>query len=335
MSTHWITLFRPLGIALGIFILLNVALALERPELAATHIWLHLHFSEPALSLFAGVLGSALFVPHSFARRRAVRAALVLIFAVFLSLAVDNTAAYYEDLARGRFESDFPAPFSAAVVILLLIELARVLWWQTNDALTPPPAWLFLRSIHVAVAFFLWILAHVLTYGHVDHRRPADAAVIFGAKVYANGTPCVALVDRLETGIELFAKGFVHHLILSGAVDPNGQSEPQVMKRYAVGRGVPESRIIVDESGVNTRASALSVGAIQSRLGFGRLLAVTQYFHCARVKLIFDREGTSCSTVPTCSTEKDWRPSPARLSREGFFLLREAAAFPFYMIYYR
>ncbi len=264
-----------------------------------------------------------------------MRVAIIFTFAVFLSLVIDNTAAFYEDFVRGRLETDFPLPLSAVLALVLFVELLRVLWWRPLDPVTPPPAWFFLRSLYVGAAFFLLTVAHLLTYGHVDHRRAADAAVIFGAKVYADGTPCAALVDRLETGIELFARGFVHHLILSGAIDPNGQSEPRVMKSYAVARGVPESRIVIDEAGVNTWASAQSVGAIQSRFGFEHLLAVTQYFHCARVKLIFDREGTSCNTVPTCSTDPDWRPSPAKLSRESFFLLREAVAFPFYMIYYR
>ena len=224
---------------------------------------------------------------------------------------------------------------SAVLVLILLGEFVRITWWRHVEPVAPPPARVFFQALLVACAFLFITAAHVISFGHEDHRRPADAAVIFGAKVYPDGRPCAALVDRMETGIDLFHDGLVGHLILTGAVDPNGQSEPQVMRDYARSRGVPASRIILDEQGVNTRASALNAGVIQRQFGFERLLAVTQYFHCARVKMIFDREGTSCYTVPTCSRASASSGGPARLSRESFFLLREAIAFPFYLVYYR
>ncbi len=329
------TILRPFGVAFGVFIVLNLALALERPALSATRIWLHVHLSEPELSLFAGLLGLALFAPDSAGSSPLIRWLLGGVFSGFWILAGASTVAYYEALYHGRLSTDFPVPLSAVLAVILLSELTRITWWRPAYPVAPPPARIFFKAILVACAFLLITLAHVITYGHEDHRRPADAAVIFGAKVYPDGTPCAALVDRLETGIGLFHEGLVRHLILTGAVDSNGQSEPEVMRGYARSRGVPASRIILDEQGLNTRASALNAGVIQRQFGFERLLAVTQYFHCARVKLIFDREGTSCYTVPTCSRATASTGGPARLSRESFFLLREAIAFPFYLVYYR
>ena len=166
--------------------------------------------------------------------------------------------------------------------------------------------------------------------------------MILGAKVDGQGKPCAALADRLDAGIDLFRRGTVRYLIMSGAVDASGRSEPKAMRVYAESRGVPASRILLDEAGVNTRGSALGSGAIARERGFREILAVTQYFHCARVKLVFDREGTPCRTVPTCSLRRDLTGAipPAdsarpRLAREGFFLLREAMAFPFYLVYHR
>lgn len=326
---------RPLGVALGIFILLNLALALQKPDLAVTRIWLRMPLAEPELSLFAALLGGALFLPDSLGSAPWMRWLAGGIFFGFLILAGSSAVAYYDSLYRGVFSSDLPVPFSAFIFLILLAEFVRVSSWAPVEPITPPPARLFFRAILVAASFLLLTLVHVVTFGHTDYRRPADAGVIFGAKVYPDGTPCAALRDRLETGIDLYRRGYVRCLIMTGAVDPNGQSEPEVMRQYALGRGVPVSSIIVDESGVNTRASALSVRAIASHFGFEKLLAVTQYFHCARVKLIFDREGAPCYTVPTCSLERSLPGATRKLSREGFFLLREAVAFPFYLIYYR
>ncbi|MBI4602717.1 MAG: YdcF family protein [Planctomycetes bacterium] len=328
-------LIRPLGLALGVFIALNVALALQRPELPVTRVWLHAELPEPALSLFAGVLGAALLVPAAMAAGTTARWVLGGVFLAFWILSAASTAAYYDAWFRGRIATDLPLPLSAVVFVVLLSELARVTWGKPAAPVTPPPARLFVNGLAVAGAFLAITVAHVVTFGRADHRRPADAAVILGTKVYADGTPCQALADRLDTGIDLYRQGLVRYLIMTGAVDAAGTSEPLAMRAYAGQRGVPLSRIILDESGANTRGSALGVQRIRERMGLGTLLAVTQYFHCARVKLAFEREGVPCLTVPTCSSRADGGPTPGRLSREGFFLFREAIAFPFYLIYHR
>ena len=121
---------------------------------------------------------------------------------------------------------------------------------------------------------------------------------------------------------------------MSGGTGKNGLSEPRQMASYAtkVG-GVPAERILLDEAGINTAQSARNCGRIAREHGFKTYLTVSQYFHCARVKMIFERNGSSCYTVPTCSNE-EVRAAGA-LTRDTFFLLREAVAFPFYFLYYR
>lgn len=334
MTRKLTPLLRPFGAAFGIFIILNLALALQKPILSVTRIWLPFQLEEPWLSLFAGVLGLALLVPHAMGRQPWTRWLLGGIFLGFALLVGASTVMYYESLYLHNFSSDFPVPLSAFLCLILVSEFVRITSWQEREPRTPLPARVFFSTLLVCAAFLVITLVHVITFGHTDHRRTADAAVIFGAKIYSDGTPCAALVDRLETGIDLYEKGFIDALIMTGARDPNGQSEPLVMKEYARSRGVPPRKILTDESGFNTRASAIGVGKIARKAGFERLLAVTQYFHCARVKLTFDREGVSCATVPTCSSQRSGT-TPTKLSRETFFLFREAVAYPFYLLYYR
>lgn len=326
---------RPFGVALGIFIAINLALSLQSSELSVARTWLQVPLPEPFVSSFALLIGAALLLPHEMGNRSWVRWSTGGIFAAFLILALDATAGFYRSIYLGRVSTDLPLPLSALFSLILLLEFIRVTWWEPAQGRLPPPAQVLFQGILVTGAFFSLMLAHVITFGHIDHRRPADAAVIFGAKIYDDGTPCDALVDRLETGIELYDRGLVGYLVMTGAQGPNGRVEPQIMKAYAERRGVPAARILLDEEGFNTRASALHCGAIARELGFEGLLAVTQYFHCARVKLIFDREGTPCYTVPTCSLGKSLSRAHGRLSRESFFLFREAVAFPFYLLYYR
>jgi len=323
-----LTLCRPFGLALSGFILLNLLLALRRPSLSATRIWLYLQIPEPLLSAIAGILGLALLAPHACAARRSARLLLAGIFCGFASLSLANVIGFYRALHLGRLGTQVPIPFSVLIAGILLCEAARVIWWAPVVPRLPLPARRFLEGTSVLAAFFLLILAHIVTFGMTDYAPQADqadAAVVLGAKVYPDGRLSHALQDRLDTGIRLLEEGRARYLILSGGVEPGGLSEPRVMAAHARSRNIPQEVLILDEKGSNTYASAQNCGEIARRYGFGKLLVVSQYFHNARVKLIFERVGTPCFTVPAT-----YRP----LLREGFFLLREAVAFPFYYLYY-
>ncbi len=328
-------LTRPLGVALAVLILLNLVLALENPGLSLTGVWLDLHFPEPGRSIFATFLAAALLVPHDVGRAAWCRWILGGVIFGFWILVGADVVGYYHELHRGEFSTDLPVPLSLAVWMILLLEFARISWCRALEPKLPPPAWCFVHGIGLSVALFTLILIHIVTFGRTDFRRKADAAVVLGAKVYDDGSVCGALKDRLDTGIELYQQGNVSFLIMSGGVGKNGLSEPQVMAQYAFRNGgVPTSRIILDEEGGNTFESAFNCGRIARENGFRGLLTVSQYFHCARVKMIFKRFGAECYTVPTCSSQTS-TGGVSRLSRESFFLFREVVAFPFYFLYYR
>ncbi len=331
--TLLVLLIRPFGVAFGAFILLNLVVTLRSPGMSVTRIWLDAPMAEPTLSLFAAVLGFTLVLPHRLAEHSTARCTFAGVFVGFALLVAHGCFLYYQQLLDDTIASDLPIPgFSLALLLLLVGETVRVLVWKAGQPRLPPPARVFFLGLATAGAFTVIILAYIVSFGHTDHRRPADAVVILGAKVYPDGSPCDALIDRLETGIETYKQGLVEYLIMTGARDPNGHDEPTVMARYAVAQDVPAERIILDHSGTNTSTSAAGCREIADEWGFTRLLAVTQYFHCARVQLAFERADLTCATVPTCSLQSDQR-EPVRLSREGFFLLREALAFPFYWLF--
>ena len=326
---------RPFGVAFGLMIVLNLALALDGPRLPTTRMWLDVPIPEPWLSVFACILGGALVAPHGAAAVPWARCLIGGIFSGFAVLSFVSVVTFFQEIHEGLFLTDFPVPLSAFIACLLVLEFVRIISWRAAEPVIPPPARFFFSSILVVVAFLLLGLAHVVTFGHADFRRPADAAVVFGAKVYSDGRPSSALIERLETAIDLYEKGYVRRLVMTGAADPNGQSEPDVMRSYALKRGIPEGSIEVDREGYNTRASARGCARLAGDLGLKSLLCVTQYFHCARVKMAFERQGLECYTVPTCSLKKEIPGLSRKLAREGFFLLREAVAFPFYWFYYR
>ena len=133
----------------------------------------------------------------------------------------------------------------------------------------------------------------------------------------------------MKTAVELYKGGYAPRIIVSGGIDVNEHSEDGIheakaMRSWAVSHGVPDACLIVDEAGADTRRSARSCAAIARRHGIRKVMVVSHYYHNARVKLAFERQGLSCLTVPA----RQERP----LRRELWYLLRECLAFPFYYL---
>jgi SanA protein len=113
----------------------------------------------------------------------------------------------------------------------------------------------------------------------ITQLETAPIAMILGASVKSNGTPSDALRDRLDTGIELYQKGIVQQLLLTGDDGGNRSNEITVMRDYVRAAGIPDSGILVDGKGYRTYESCKQA---RHALDIDRAIIVTQRFHLAR-----------------------------------------------------
>jgi len=110
--------------------------------------------------------------------------------------------------------------------------------------------------------------------------RPADAALVLGARVWPDGRPSRFLRERVETAATLYHRGLVPRLVLTGAgSNREGLDETEAMARTALGLGVPQEALVLDPSGHDTRASARN--ALHA-LGLRSVIVCTQEFHLPR-----------------------------------------------------
>jgi vancomycin permeability regulator SanA len=169
-------------------------------------------------------------------------------------------------------------------------------------------------------------MLQMLFFGTTDYRRPADVAVVFGARVYANGQPSPLLRDRIRTAVDLYRAGLVPLLVMSGGDGADGHNEAAVMRDTAVANGVPAAAIEVDPDGVTTEATVANTLALLDPTGAHplRIMAVSQAYHLPRVKLAYQVAGTDVFTVPTT----DLQPIGAM----PLYVLREVPAFWSYLI---
>lgn len=311
------------GIAgfIGGFTLVSLIGSLGSPGFDASHWWIS------ADALPAAVWSPCLFISAvllmAFARKPPPAGswrwrATALFGAVLMVITAMNGLAFYSLLAHGAIGAGVPFPLS----FLFSAALALVLWNLFHGP-TERSGRSYVKVIVTLTACALvFPLSQILFFGKTDYRRAADAAVVFGARAYADGRPSDALADRVRTACELYRGGTVSKLIFSGGPGDGAIHETKAMRRMAVGLGVKESDIILDLRGVSTQATVRNTVPIFEQFGFRRVLAVSHYFHLPRIKMTYQRRGVEVYTTPA--------REPYVLRQMPFLLLRETMAWWFY-----
>jgi vancomycin permeability regulator SanA len=166
----------------------------------------------------------------------------------------------------------------------------------------------------------LWFTLHTaytIHDGITDKGKTADIALILGNKVHEDGTLSRGLANRMQCGLELYKAGRFKKIIVSGGKGKEGHFEGDKMREFLLQNGVPDSIIIVDNEGFNTRASVKNTLLLREKLHFESVLVVSQYFHLTRSKMLFRKSDLQISSA-----------SPRFFEiRDVYSLIREFAAF--------
>ena len=155
--------------------------------------------------------------------------------------------------------------------------------------------------IILAVAAFVAIVnASVKRYSrkyiHSDpkHVPKAHTAIILGAKVYQNGRLSGMLEDRVLTGLDLYRRGKVRKLLLSGDHGQVRYDEVNTMRKYLLARHVPARDIFMDHAGFSTYDSMYRARDV---FEVSDAIVVTQKFHLNRAVYIARHLGLKASGI--------------------------------------
>ncbi|WP_320987234.1 ElyC/SanA/YdcF family protein, partial [Hungatella sp.] len=107
----------------------------------------------------------------------------------------------------------------------------------------------------------------------------ADCILVLGAGVHPDGNPSNMLEDRLLRGIELYDAGASQKLLMSGDHGRKNYDEVNVMKQFAVARGVPSEDVFMDHAGFSTNES---MSRARDVLQADKVIIVTQRYHLYR-----------------------------------------------------
>jgi uncharacterized SAM-binding protein YcdF (DUF218 family) len=163
---------------------------------------------------------------------------------------------------------------------------------------------------YYAVSFW-----QVRSTGRTDQARPVDAVVVMGAAQY-DGTPSPQLAARLDHVVDLYEQGLAPLVIATGGNQPGDRfTEAEASAAYLSARGVPDSAILLENSGSNTYESLDSVAEMMSARGLDQVLIVTDPYHALRSRLIAEEVGLDAYVSPTpSSVVSGWSSMRRRLA---------------------
>ncbi len=137
-------------------------------------------------------------------------------------------------------------------------------------------------------------LSHFVQVRYEDRIIPRSAApqapvaLVFGAGLAPGGVPSAVLAQRLDTAIALWKAGRVQSVLVSGDNSDRFHDETHAMRRYLLERGLPETAVRGDDSGLSTYDSCVRAFTV---FEVRKALLVTQRFHLPRALFIANSVG--------------------------------------------
>lgn len=280
---------RGVGVFLGCFLFLGAVVASVRAEWDPTLLLLDLRRLPPVVArIVAAGFGIGLVVACS-APARMVRLGRWGRGIAWVATAVALVNTMNLLVLRGGAALSWFPPVSLVLALILALV-------ASNRPVPSAPVSAGRAGLAAVVAASLFPILQVLALGWTDYRRPASAAVVFGARAHADGRPSEASADRVRTACELHRLGLVRTLVFSGGPGDGVVHETEAMRRLAIKLGVPTESIRLDPEGLSTRETARNIACLFSP--GERVLAVSEFYHLPRIRIAFAQEGLEVLTVP-------------------------------------
>ena len=118
-----------------------------------------------------------------------------------------------------------------------------------------------------------------------NNLKNVDCILILGAGIWGD-KPSPMLQDRLDEGIKLYKSGIASKIIMSGDHGNKNYDEVNIMKQYAIDKGIPSEDIFMDHAGFSTYESIYRAKEIFKA---DNIVIVTQEYHLYRALYIANK----------------------------------------------
>jgi uncharacterized SAM-binding protein YcdF (DUF218 family) len=193
----------------------------------------------------------------------------------------------------------------------------------------------FLRGLILFAITLLVLLGLVCVLIIVQGRRDealqvgggrVGAALVLGAAQW-NGDPSPVLRARLDHALDLYRRGQVRQIILTGGTGPGDTtSEAAAGKQYLIEQGLAADALLLEDRGTTTWESLQNAVPLARANRIGAVMLVSDPFHMLRsIKMARDL-GLIAYGSPTRTS-----PIAAGSAEEARYVLREAWAYLVYL----
>ena len=158
----------------------------------------------------------------------------------------------------------------------------------------------------------------ILSIDEAKELESTDCILVLGAGVKNNERPSDMLNDRLETGIELYNQKVSDKILMSGDHGRKDYDEVNVMKNFAINKGVPSEDIFMDHAGFSTYESMYRAKEVFEA---DKIVIVSQKYHLYRAIYIARSLGLESYGVP--SDVREYRGQKYRDFREAIARVKD------------
>ncbi len=170
-------------------------------------------------------------------------------------------------------------------------------------------------SIVLSINFYVILSTkkQIVDLSNLKNKNDYDCIIVLGAGIWGD-KPSPMLQDRLDEAIKLYEEGIATKIIMSGDNGREGYDEVNVMKDYAINKGIPSEDIFMDHAGFSTYESIYRAKEI---FKVEKAIIVTQKYHLYRALHIGNKLGINVTGVGA---------DPRKYSGQIFRELREILA---------
>lgn len=151
--------------------------------------------------------------------------------------------------------------------------------------------YMVLFVVFVFVWSNVWVYLESKDYVSDDTKALPDTKVglLLGtSRLGRGGNPNPYFNYRIDAAVDLYNKGKIKHILISGDNGTKEYNEPEDMQAALVARGIPLSCITLDYAGFDTYDSVLRAHHI---FGQSKFIVISQHFHNQRAVYIGRRFG--------------------------------------------
>lgn len=123
-----------------------------------------------------------------------------------------------------------------------------------------------------------------------DIKKNKVGLVLGTAKILQNGRINLYFKYRINATVELYKKGKIDFVLVSGDNGNKNYDEPTDFKNELIKRGIPENRIYLDYAGFRTLDSVVRAKEI---FGQESITVISQRFHNERAIYLAEKNGIS------------------------------------------